>query len=403
MPTSPGVVADPAPRSAPVLPLRARRFTLDGDERLEGHIAKLCAMALRGVQRIVPGHRLQAVWLGGGYGRGEGGVLRLPGGDWPYNDLEFYVCLRGNRFLNRRLFGPPLHALAETLGPGAGLDIEFQIISLAQLRHSKPSMFYYDLVAGHRQLAGPERLLETCSRHSDSRCLPLAEATRLLLNRGTGLVLARQRLSRNPLRADDADFIGRNIAKAQLALGDAVLTVFGRYHWSCLERHRRLLALLQGAAQPWFQELRDHHAAGLEFKLHPRQSLPDAEALSSDYQRVADFTLPIWLWVESRRLGKEFRSAREYVASPVDKWPETSAWRNRLLNARVHGPAALFFRRSNRHPRERVLNALTMLLWDGEKLENRLPAALRSGSPTPDPRWACDLVARYRTLWEQVR
>ena len=358
-------------------------------------------MALRGVQRIVPGPRLQALWLGGGYGRGEGGVLRLPGGDWPYNDLEFYVCLRGNRFLNGRRFGPPLRALAEAMGPAAGLDIEFQIISLAQLRQSKPSMFYYDLVAGHRLLAGPERLLETCSRHSDPRHLPLAEATRLLLNRSTGLVFARQRLSRNPLRADDADFIARNIAKAQLALGDAVLTFFGSYHWSCLERHRRLLALPQSKATPWFQELRDHHAAGVEFKLHPRQSLPNAETLSRDYQRVASFTLPIWLWVESRRLGKEFRSAGEYVASPLDKWPETSAWRNRLLNAWVHGPAALFFRRSNRHPREQVLNALTMLLWDNEKLEMRLPAALQSGYSTPGP--ASDPLERYRTVWKQVR
>jgi hypothetical protein len=238
------------------------------------------------------------------------------------------------------------------------------------------------------------------------------------MNRGTGLILARQRLRRHPLDADDADFIGRNIAKAQLAFGDAVLTARGGYHWSCLERHRRLLALPQGEAPAWFEELRQHHAAGLQFKLHPRRSSPKAEPLRRDYERVAAFMLPVWLWIESRRLGQEFRSAREYIASTVDKWPGTNGWRNRLLNAWICGPAAFFFRRSGRHPRERVLNAMAMLLWDNDNLETRLPAVLRNGLPkvstivaqVSNPRYVTphlgpclDPVEPYRRLWEHVR
>ena len=447
MPASPAIAAEAVPPEAPVRPLPAERFTLDGDEHLERDMARLCAVAARGAERSIPPHRLEALWLGGGYGRGEGGVLRLPGGDRPYNDLEFYVCLRGNSLLNRWRFDPPLRKLAEEMGRTAGLDVEFQIISLAQLQHSKPSMFYYDLVAGHRQLSGAEGLLDRCLRQSDPRCLPLAEATRLLMNRGTGLVLARQRLSHDPLDGEDADFIGRNIAKAQLALGDAVLTVLGRYHWSCLERHQRLVALPQAEAPPWLRELRRHHAAGVVFKLHPRLSAPRAEPLRREYQRVAAFMLPVWLWIESRRLGTEFRSASAYIASTVNKWPETSAWRNRLLNAWIYGPRAFLSRRSQRHPRERVLNALAMLLWDDEALETRLPTALQTGRPwdpttvaqvsnllcrgfptrKPSGRhpladWksaiqqvgnlryvtrpadrSLDLVERYRRIWERVR
>jgi hypothetical protein len=381
VPANPAILADAVSHDAPIRALQAERFTLDGDDHLERDIARLCAVALRGVERNIPLRRLEALWLGGGYGRGEGGVLRLPSGDQPYNDLEFYVCLRGNQRLNRRRFGPPLQKLAEGIGRTAGLDVEFQIVSLAQLQHSQPSMFYYDLVAGHRQLFGAERVLDRCIRHTDPSCLPISEATRLLMNRGTGLVLARQRLSRKPLSADDADFIGRNIAKAQLAMGDAVLTALGRYHWSCLERHRQLLALPAAEAPPWARELRQHHAAGVAFKLHPKLSPPRPELLCREYERVAGFMLPVWLWVESRRLGTEFPSEREYVASTLDKWPETNRWRNRLLNAWIHGPAAFFWRRSQRHPRERVLNALTLLLWDNEDLETRLPAVLHDGLP----------------------
>src|SRR4026208_58931 len=76
------------------------RFTLDGNDELEDHLRQVCHAVLGGVRRVVPEHTLEAVILAGGYGRGEGGVLNSESGDWPYNDLEFYVCLRGNRFLN---------------------------------------------------------------------------------------------------------------------------------------------------------------------------------------------------------------------------------------------------------------------------------------------------------------
>ena len=84
----------PAPRAKPV------RFTLDGDDALELHLAQTCARVLSGIRGLIPTAKLEAVLLGGGYGRGEGGVLRGPTGDRPYNDLEFYVAITGNRHVN---------------------------------------------------------------------------------------------------------------------------------------------------------------------------------------------------------------------------------------------------------------------------------------------------------------
>ena len=57
------------------------------------------------VRSFIPENRLEAVVLGGGYGRGEGGVLKTEAGDRFYNDLEFYVFVQGPRLLNdARLF-----------------------------------------------------------------------------------------------------------------------------------------------------------------------------------------------------------------------------------------------------------------------------------------------------------
>src|SRR6476646_6533016 len=84
---------------------RWQRFTIDGSDELEEHLEGTCEMVLSGVLEIVSPRRLEALLLGGGYGRGQGGVLKTETGDQPYNDLEFYVCLRGPHWLNERRYG----------------------------------------------------------------------------------------------------------------------------------------------------------------------------------------------------------------------------------------------------------------------------------------------------------
>src|SRR6185503_1273964 len=223
--------------------LSKRCFTVDGSVALEEHLAQTCQKVLTGIMAAVPVSKLEALMLGGGYGRGEGGVLKTEAGDQPYNDLEFYVCLRGNTWQNERRFGPALHQLAEELSPIAGVEVEFKIVSLAKLSFSPVNMFYYDLVMGHRWLWGGEHLLIGCQHHRAADQIPMAEATRLLMNRCSGLLFAREQLQHEPFTPAHADFVGRNLAKARLAFGDVLLTVRGQYHWSCRERHRRLIQM----------------------------------------------------------------------------------------------------------------------------------------------------------------
>ena len=61
-------------------------------------IAELLGDALKNIGAEVEALRLpklSAVVLGGGYGRGEGGVLRTEHGDHLYNDLDFFVFADG--------------------------------------------------------------------------------------------------------------------------------------------------------------------------------------------------------------------------------------------------------------------------------------------------------------------
>ena len=122
--------------AAPAAP--RRRFTIDGSDELEESLEERCREILDGVRQCVPANMLEGVLLGGGYGRGEGGVLRGESGDLPYNDLDFYLFLRGGAFLNRRRFGARVETLARRLGPRSGLEIEFKILSRAVFRRSGP-------------------------------------------------------------------------------------------------------------------------------------------------------------------------------------------------------------------------------------------------------------------------
>ncbi len=378
------------------------RFTIDGSRELEAHLAQTCRKIAAGVRGLVPPGRLEALILGGGYGRGEGGVLTTPTGQRAYNDLEFYVCVRGSRLINEQRFGHALHVLGEILTPQAGVDVEFKITSLRELERASVSMFSYDLISGHRWLVGDAGRLTNCAHHREAGQIPLSEATRLLMNRGSGLLFARERLEKREFTAADADFVRRNIAKAELALGDAMLVTHGLYHWSVRERHRHLERLARAATPPWLEEIRRHHATGVEFKLYPERSVATRESLWAEHAAVTALALRTWLWIEGRRLRTDFPSALAYAESPLRKCPDTSASRNALLNLRSLGLRPLLQGQPGRHPRERIFNAMTLLLWEPSALISpsvcaRLQRELQTTATTFP-----EMMRAYQPLWARV-
>jgi hypothetical protein len=377
-----------------------KRFTIDGSQHLEQQLAGLCEAVLAGVNKTIPPQKLEALVLGGGYGRGQGGVLKTERGDQPYNDLEFYVFLHGNRVWNERKFSASLHALGESLSPQAGLHVEFKVESLERLRRNPVTMFSYDLISGHRVVFPARFIFSGCEHHLASEKISLSEATRLLFNRCTGLLLAKEMLVKTELTAGQSDFVGRNLAKAQLALGDVVLTAAGQYHWSCTERHDRLRRLFssRNPEPPWLAAVLNHHAHGVDFKLHPRRLVKSRQALMDEFEPAASLAQQLWLWLESQRLNQSFASIREYAYSPTRKCFESAFWRNWLLNLKVFGPRVLFDTMAGRYPRERLLNALPLLLWEEPFNDLRVKRILQKQLRTRASDWQ-SCVAAYKSFW----
>jgi hypothetical protein len=218
------------------------------------------------------------------------------------------------------------------------------------------------------------------------------------MNRCSGLLFCAEKLRHRNFSEADADFIGRNHGKAQLAFGDVVLTVAGQYHWDCCERRDRLIKLESDT--PALSEIKQHHLIGVDFKLHPQRANGPKEEFVARQKELSELAKMLWLWLESRRLNTRFASIRDYANSAVRKFPETNPVRNLAVNISIFGLARLDGAAFH-YPRERVVNALVLLLWEPRVLEDaQLLEAVQRQLRT-DANTFTDLVEVYRTLWQR--
>lgn len=327
---------------------------------------------------MVPKERLEALVLGGGYGRGEGGVLHSDQGDQPYNDIEYFLFLNGSPRVNERRYGKALQTLGHDLSAMCGIEVEFKITSSLAFRSSPVSMFYYDLYTGHKTVLGTEGVFAGCEHHAEAHAIPLHEVTRLLFNRASGLHFASLRLMAKEFGPEDADFCARNLAKAWLAMGDAVLAAAGHYHWSCRERHERLQILAGEQPQGLVPDLLSRHREGVRFKLRPAKTLLEREDLETRLAETTELMWRTWRLVEEKRLGVELPDALAYATLDHDLCPQHSWVKNMVLSFQHLGGGALGWPGPLRYPRERLLRALSLLLWvqTDQKLSDKLLTSL---------------------------
>ena len=229
-------------------------FSKSADPRVERHISD----ALDGVRASLVASPesagVRAVILGGGYGRGEGGAT--PDG-MPYNDMDFFIVMNGQNP------SPGLRALVDGISAEwkkkLSIDFDFCCVkSLKALYKDADTLMIQELFAGGRVVFGDEHIFDNAPRRPFSE-LPWTEAARLLLNRGAGLLFARQRAS-DPA---EADFVRRNLHKAALGCGDAILIVHHDYRGTGTER---LEALRKYYEASW---LIPAYEAALAFKYAP--------------------------------------------------------------------------------------------------------------------------------------
>jgi hypothetical protein len=289
--------------------------------------------ALCGDLRHALGQNLVALVLGGSYGRGEGGVLRVLGEERPYNDLDLVQIVRRTSFL-------PWHKLRELQHKHESvmrIRVDFsRPLTIDNVRRWQPTLMWSELLRGHHVLDGPGDILTANAPDLRTERLVPVEATRLLLNRGAGLLWAI-RVLRGCEPAPDADFIRRNYYKCALALGEAVLIVHGCFAGSYARRDEMLSTVLREIPRPLSFDMRRVFSQALTFKFWPGE-FPDSPS-EPQLAEMARQWGEIFLYVENSRGHCRGRGMQEYVEARGVREPEQhtlSKWpcnfvRNRQL------------------------------------------------------------------------
>ena len=168
--------------------------------------------------------KVKGVYLGGGYGRGEGGAPL-------YNDLDFFVLTENATEAEKDSIQVMLATAAVKYSALLGVDVDFcRPKNPVDFRKDEKRLMMQELIRGNVPIYGKAESLNFL-RKIPAGLLSAKEALRLLVNRGMGLLLARN--------SSDVEFVKRNINKAILGAGDARLIVEGRYAWTA--RMRALL------------------------------------------------------------------------------------------------------------------------------------------------------------------
>ena len=190
--------------------------------------------------------KLQGVVLGGGYGRGEGGVFYDAAGNGHlYNDLDFYaVSDEGATTAELAAIVAALEPISARWTESLGLDVDFIVRTPWRIRHDQDRVMVQELLQGHFDVAGAkgETLFRSVARRGPEQ-LPWMEAARLMMNRGVGLLLALER--------GEGDFAVRNVNKCILGAGDARLIVRHAYRWRTTDRNAALGDELYARAVEW--------------------------------------------------------------------------------------------------------------------------------------------------------
>ena len=323
--------------------------------------------------------------LGGGYGRGEGGVMISSPTPAFSNDLDYFL-------FHEKPASPELIKWAREIErvESALLDIDVEIKAMKPLGIHDPtgSMMFSDLVAGHIPVAGDASFLKEMAGALDFSKIGSTEATRLLWNRGSGLFFSRCRIPDQR----EMGFVIRNHAKVKLALGDSWLCLNGLYTPQCRERGRRLSVSQLPDSLSWLVRW---HEEGVDFKFRPFADGITWEELAKESHTLIKAWGEVFLLAESARLGTSFPNFASYL-SASRLMPEHPLFKNLGLSARDRLKRGACLRPLGDYPRASLMRALPCLLGltaGGVKETTRfLPAS--SGEVT-DPRSWEETYARW--------
>lgn len=251
------------------------KYFIDADDALEAFLDSALAEIGAEAAACPASGAMKFLLLGGGYGRGEGGILRRGDGAAAlYNDLDFFVIVRDGAARREILMLDEwFAALSGKWTKKLGVDADFGAAQReSYVLRRLDRMMWRDMALGSKAVCGSQDAFEASfGAAAKSSSLRRGEAAKLMFNRCYGLLLAKKRLfAQNPADSD-FDFIARNINKALLACMEVLLMMRGRCPAKAADR-LEAFAKLDPASVPGHGALAASFAGAVDFKRGPKIS-----------------------------------------------------------------------------------------------------------------------------------
>ena len=310
-------------------------FTYCGEASAEQVVKDILSKVATEIIGSIPSKISKSLILLGGYGKGEGGMIRRENSYIPHNNFDLLLVTSRNSLLSSSDIDERIQQKVRRLEKDLDIGIDISIMPEYKLRKMPTRVFSYDMKEGHRTLYGDSSIVP--SIHREINDIPNWDMRNLMVNRGSLLLINQLCLDllKNGLdkNNDIKKLIIKHTMKAIIGYGDAVLYFNNQYHWSYKVKNRRLLQM--GGSNIEFARL---YQEAMNFRFSPRyECYLDLDF--NDWQKSILFTLQdVHLQCESKRLGIEINSWDTYFDAslrelPIEKGMNVKVFAKLLANS----------------------------------------------------------------------
>ena len=255
------------------------------------------------------GDFIRAIYLTGGFGRGEGAVILKDGVFLPLNDYDIEIV---PKFNCKKKILKNLTAVSKTIDSLVSVkQVDLNVVRAVKLFIPFNNVKRFEIKNGHKLLWGKKTPINGVSSNN----IPLIEGTTYYTNRMGGLLIAYLLLNeksnyQNSLRIELSRL---EINKAALAVGDAFLIQHRMYNYSYLKRKEIINRIKKEKLDYSFNEMLELYNNAVDERFALNRQEKSIEELNKEWFQTAKILFNTFLSYESNFYNRHFSNTKAYI------------------------------------------------------------------------------------------
>ena len=304
------------------------KLSIKGSLHFEQKMTDLLNDISSDIEKHIPSDHYKCVILIGGYGRGEGGVIKIQNIEYPHNNLDFLIVSKGLNKTSELKLKKDINKIIIKHCQRVDIDFDLSLISEFKLKACDPLVITYDMKYGHKVINGDSTFLKNMERFN-IEYIPDWDIRNLMVNRGTLLTINDLILNKKYHTMKDIKTVIKHCVKAIIGYGDALLYYNGNYHYSYVEKQRRMSNLTHID-----QEFRKMYDDAMSFRFEPNYQKYLEEDLIQFQKNVKRVLKEVHLECESMALKKKNIQWSTYFETALNSSSNTFGIKTLLKNIR---------------------------------------------------------------------